>query len=184
MREATRRGFDRAPRRAILGDCAPWIWNTATELFPSAIRIADRYHVKERLCVIAKAIHGPADPQAKQWAKLRHDELDVENVDAILQALTEHSQSGEEARKGIDYFQNNRQRMRYVEFHAQGLCPSTGVVEAGCKVAIGERLKQSGMHWTVRGADAIIALRCARLSGRFEDESGPQSQDHFSPAIS
>jgi hypothetical protein len=36
-------------------------------------------------------------------------------------------------------------------------------------VAIGERLKQSGMHWTVRGADAIIALRCARLSGRFED---------------
>jgi hypothetical protein len=48
--------------------------------------------------------------------------------------------------------------MRYVEFHAQGLCTSTGVVEAGCKVAIGERLTQSGMHWTVRGADAIIAL--------------------------
>jgi hypothetical protein len=59
--------------------------------------------------------------------------------------------------------------MRYVKFHALGLCTSTGVVEAGCKVAIGERLKQSGMHWTVRGADAIIALRCARLSGRFED---------------
>ena len=59
--------------------------------------------------------------------------------------------------------------MKYVQFHAQGLCTSTGVVEAGCKVAIGERLKQSGMHWRVRGADAIIALRCAWLSGRFED---------------
>jgi hypothetical protein len=169
LREATRRGFDRAPRRAILGDCAAWIWNTATELFPSATQIADRYHVKERLCVIAKAIHGPVDPQAKQWAKLRHDELDIENIDAIIQALTEHSPTCAEARKGIDFFQNNRHRMRYVEFHAQGLCTSTGVVEAGCKVAIGERLKQSGMHWTVRGADAIIALRCARLSGRFED---------------
>jgi hypothetical protein len=98
-----------------------------------------------------------------------HDELDTENIDAILQALTEHSQICDEARKGIDYFNNNRHRMRYVEFHAQGLCTSTGVVEAGCKVAIGERLKQSGMHWTVRGADAIIALRCSRLSGRFED---------------
>jgi hypothetical protein len=140
LREATRRGFDRAARRAILGDC-----------------------------VIAKAIHGPADPQAQQWAKLRHDELDVENVDALIQALTEHSQKCEDARKGIDYFKNNRQPMRYVEFHAQGLCTSTGVVEAGCKMAIGERLKPSGMHWTVRGADAIIALRCARLSGRFED---------------
>ena len=25
------------------------------------------------------------------------------------------------------------------------------------------------MHWTVAGADAIIALRCCKLSGRFED---------------
>ena len=169
LRETTRRGFDRAARCAILGDLAPWIWNIATELFPSATQIADRYHVKERLGVIGKAIYGPAHSQAKQWAQLRHDELDVENVDAIIQALTEHSQSCEGARKGIEYFKNNRHRMRYVEFHAQGLCTSTGVVEAGCKVAIGQRLKQSGMHWTVRGANAIIALRCARLSGRFEE---------------
>ncbi len=59
--------------------------------------------------------------------------------------------------------------MRYPEFHAQGLCTSTGVVEAGCKVAIGTRLKRTGMHWTVAGANAIIALRCRTLSGRFED---------------
>jgi hypothetical protein len=59
-------------------------------LFPNATQIADRYHVKERLSTIAKAIHGPSDPQAKPWAKLRHDELDLENIDAIIQALTEH----------------------------------------------------------------------------------------------
>lgn len=50
-----------------------------------------------------------------------------------------------------------------------GLCTSTGVLEAGCGVAIGVRLKRSGMLWTVRGANAIIALRCAILSGRFAD---------------
>ena len=59
--------------------------------------------------------------------------------------------------------------MRYPEFRAQGLCVSSGVVEAGCKVAIGTRLKRAGMRWTVSGADAIIALRCCQLSGRFED---------------
>ena len=59
--------------------------------------------------------------------------------------------------------------MRYADFHAAGLCTSTGVVEAGCKTAIGTRLKRTGMHWTVAGADAIIALRCCKLSGRFED---------------
>ena len=41
--------------------------------------------------------------------------------------------------------------MCYPRFHDQGLCTSSGVVEAGCKVAIGTRLKRAGMHWTVRG---------------------------------
>ncbi|HUQ90316.1 MAG TPA: ISKra4 family transposase, partial [Bryobacteraceae bacterium] len=45
----------------------------------------------------------------------------------------------------------------------------SGVIEAGCKTLIGARLKQSGMFWTVEGANQIIALRCCRLSGKFED---------------
>lgn len=45
----------------------------------------------------------------------------------------------------------------------------TGVVEAGCKVVINARLKRAGMHRALRGANAIIALRCSKLSGRFED---------------
>ena len=59
--------------------------------------------------------------------------------------------------------------MRYPRFRAMGLCVSSGVVEAGCKHTIGARLKRAGMHWTVAGANAIIALRCCKLSGRFED---------------
>jgi hypothetical protein len=42
------------------------------------------------------------------------------------------------------------------------------VVEAGCKAVIGQRLKQSGMHWTAAGADAIITLRCAEASSQWE----------------
>ncbi len=59
--------------------------------------------------------------------------------------------------------------MRDAVFRAAGLCTSTGVVEAGCKVAIGTRLKRTGMYWTVRGAGAIVAQRCCKLSGRVED---------------
>jgi hypothetical protein len=80
-----------------------------------------------------------------------------------------HAESNDEARTCLDYVTRNQNRMRYPDFRAQGLCTSTGVVEAGCKVAIGTRLKRSGMHWTVAGADAIIALRCCKLSGRFEN---------------
>src|SRR2546429_2513885 len=64
---------------------------------------------------------------------------------------------------------SDSRRMRYPQFEKQGFCTSTGVVESGCKIVVGTRLKRAGMHWTVKGANAIIALRCSKLSGRFQD---------------
>ena len=168
-REATRRGFERAARRVVLGDGAQWIWNLASEHFPDAIQIVDRFHAKQHLSDVAKAIYGAGSDLGEQWATQRHDELDAGDIDAVLGALRVHSPTDDEARKCVDYVDGNRARMRYAEFRAAGLCTSTGVVEAGCKMAIGTRCKRAGMHWTVAGADAIIALRCCKLSGRFED---------------
>jgi hypothetical protein len=169
LREATRRGFDRAPRQVVLGDGAAWIWNVATEHFPDAIQIVDRFHAKQHLSDVGKAIYGPTSPLGRAWSKLRHDELDEGKLDDLRAALAAHAAVNDEARKCLGYVDANRDRMRYAEFRAAGLCTSTGVVEAGCKVAIGTRLKRTGMHWTVAGADAIIALRCCKLSARFED---------------
>lgn len=168
-REGRRRGFDQAVRRVVLGDGAPWIWNLADEQFPGAIQIVDLYHAKGHLWDVAKDIYGAGTNLAERWAKQRRDELDEGKIDDILTALQLHAHTNEEARKCLDYIVRNQSRMRYPEFRAQGLCVSTGVVEAGCKLAIGTRLKRAGMHWTVAGADAIIALRCCKLSGRFED---------------
>ena len=68
-----------------------------------------------------------------------------------------------------EYFARNAERMRYPKFRADHLFIGSGVIEAGCKTVIGSRLKKSGMFWTVRGANAIIALRCNRLSDKFQD---------------
>lgn len=169
VREARRRGFERAARRAVLGDGAKWIWNLADEHFPDAVQIVDLFHAKGYLSDVGKAIYGATSDLAQVWARERHEELDEGRLDELLRALSKHAAKNEEARKCGEYVERNRERMRYPEFRAQGLCTSTGVVEAGCKTAIGTRLKRAGMHWTVRGADAIIALRCCKLSGRFED---------------
>jgi Uncharacterised protein family (UPF0236) len=168
-REATRRRFCQAPRRVVLGDGAPWIWNIADEQFPEALQIVDRFHAKQHLSDLGKALYGPTNPRAVSWAKHRNEELDSGKFRALLTAIRRQIAHSEEARRCLHYLQTNRHRMRYPEFHAQGLCTSTGVVEAGCKVAIGTRLKRTGMHWTVRGANAIVALRCSKLSGRFQD---------------
>lgn len=168
LREATRRGFTEASRCVVLGDGSLWIWNTARELFPQATQILDRYHAKEVLHRTAQSICGRTG-EAKTWAETRCAELDDGKLHAIVHALRPHIASSAEASKCAHYVIHNRTRMRYPKFHAQGLCTSTGVLEAGCKVAIGTRLKRAGMHWTLNGANAIIALRCSKLSGRFED---------------
>lgn len=59
--------------------------------------------------------------------------------------------------------------MRYNRFGAEGLFVGSGIIEAGCKALIGQRLQQSGMHWSVSGANSIFTLRCILRSGRWED---------------
>jgi hypothetical protein len=169
LREATRRGFDQAQRRAVLGDGALWIWNLTEEHFPGATQILDLYHAKEHLSDVAKAVYGPGTDLAQAWTSQRHQDLEAGRLSAVVHALRLHAGAHEIARKCRDYVIRNRRRMRYPKFRALGLCVGSGVVEAGCKTVIGVRCKRAGMHWTVNGANAIIALRCCKLSGGFED---------------
>jgi len=142
-REARRRGFDAAERRVVLGDGAPWIWNVADELFPGATEVVDLSHARQHLSDVATAIYGPVGDLRRQWARERHDELDEGRLDDLLAALGVHARTNDEARRCLDHVTANASRMRYAEFRAQGLCVSSGVVEAGCKVAIGTRLKRA-----------------------------------------
>jgi hypothetical protein len=171
--EAVRRGVAQAVQGIVLGDGAPWIWGLAAEHFPGALQIVDLYHAREHLAALGKSLYGPASPAAKAWAAARATQLDAGEVEALVAVLRRlrpcAEPVAEAVRKTIDYFQTNAERMRYARFRRQGLFVGSGVVEAGCKTIVGHRLKQSGMRWTVRGANAIIALRCADLSGRWEE---------------
>ena len=169
LREARRRGFESAERQVVLGDGAAWIWNLAEEHFPDAIQIVDIFHAKEHLFETAKAIHGPGSDLAEAWGRQRRKELDEGRLDDLLAALAAHARTCEAARRDVGYFSRNRERMRYPAFRAKGLCVSTGVVEGACRNVVGTRLKRGGMHWSVNGANAILALRCAVLSNRFDD---------------
>jgi len=62
LREASRRPFTAAQRSVVIGDGALWIWNMAQELFPNAFQIVDRFHVKQTLSTVAKALYGATSP--------------------------------------------------------------------------------------------------------------------------
>jgi hypothetical protein len=90
-------------------------------------------------------------------------------VGALRSIDVTNPEVAEKLRIEADYFERNAERMRYPKFRRQHLFVGSGVIEAGCKTVIGSRLKQSGMFWTVRGGNAIIALRCCHFNQRFED---------------
>ena len=94
----------------------------------------------------------------------------IERLVGVLRAIKSgNTEVAEKIRTEADYLERNAERMRYPKFHRQHLFVGSGVIEAGCKTVIASRLKRSGMFWTVRGANAILALRCSHLNGRFED---------------
>ena len=101
------------------------------------------------------------------------DKLDHGRIGKLVTSLRQLRPAAPEVldlvRTEAGYFESNAERMGYPDFRRRGLLVGTGVMEAGCKTVVGSRLKQSGMFWTVRGANAIIALRCCQLSGEFDD---------------
>ena len=171
--EAWERGWNRAKKKVVLGDGAEWIWNLADQHFAGAIQIVDIWHAREHLWDLAAKLYPSDDKQRKTWAKKLIKKLNLGRVEALVSDLrnfpTRKVELRDTLRLEADYFERNAARMRYPKFRKQGLFYGSGVIEAACKTVIGSRLKQSGMFWTVRGANSIIALRCTRLSGKFED---------------
>jgi hypothetical protein len=172
--EAWKRGWSRAEKKVVMGDGAEWIWNLAEQHFPGAVQIVDLYHARQHLWDLARRLHPNDQMNQKAWMKIHQRRLlDKGKIEKLVVALrsivSTNPEVAEKIRVEADYFERNAERMRYPKFRRHHLFVGSGVIEAGCKTVIGSRLKQSGMFWTVRGANAIIALRCCHLNGRFED---------------
>jgi hypothetical protein len=169
--EGIRRGADHVRQLTILGDGAPWIWNIATAKFPEATQIVDLFHAREHLHGLARSLEFMLGDQKDDWLAARLEDLGYGDIDGICNAAREYPLAGvkkDELDTALGYFENNAPRMRYKWFRSRGLFVGSGAVESGCKAVIGQRLKQSGMHWTVAGASAITALRCQEASSQRE----------------
>jgi len=169
--EGIRRGADHVRQLTILGDGAAWIWNIAASRFPEATQIVDLYHARQHLHSLARCLEFMLNDRYGEWLQARLEDLDYGYIDGIEAAVHEFPLEGikkDEADKELGYFLNNAPRMRYHWYRSRGLFTGSGVVEAGCKSVIGQRLKQAGMHWTTGCADAIIAVRCREASSQWE----------------
>jgi len=171
--ETVRRGLNNAKQVVILGDAAEWIHSIKEEHFPGAIQIVDLYHAREHVAALCKYLFAEDERalvrhRIRWWTLL--DEGKVEKIARQAgQKLPLIPEACEKASKEIAFLEKHKEMMRYAEFRKRGFFVGSGVMEAGCKTVIGSRMKQSGMEWSLRGANAIISLRCVMKSGRLED---------------
>ncbi len=167
--EALRRGVNHAQKLVALTDGAAYNRTIIQQHFPNAIHIIDLYHAREHLHDLHHMLVPNDLRRLNRWLKW----LDVGQVTTLIndarRLLPRSGPRRKKAIKEIGYFSKNAHAMRYARFRAQGLFIGSGVIEAGCRTLIGRRLKQSGMFWSVRGANAIIASRCCQFSHRFDD---------------
>jgi hypothetical protein len=169
--EAAKCGANYAEDVAIIGDGAKWIWNIADDKFPFATQIVDMYHAKEHISDVLRTLFSNGS-EINKYKKTFYKLLErgkILSLVKLLAALPAHTEAQrEKVRVEYNYFTLNKHRMQYQKFRKRGLFVGSGVIEAACKNVIGKRLKQSGMFWSVSGANKIAALRCAILSGYFE----------------
>jgi hypothetical protein len=169
--EGIRRGADHVRQLTVIGDGAAWIWGIATAKFPEATQIVDLYHAREHLHSLTRSLEFMLLDRKDDWLAARLEDLDYGYIDGIEAAVREYPLEGvkkDEVDRELGYFLGNAPRMRYHWFRQCGLFVGSGVVESSCKTVISQRLKQSGMHWTIAGADSIIALRCREASSTWE----------------
>ena len=169
LRELAAAGYAPVDVGLCIGDGAEWLRRLYAEWFPDAVSIVDFFHAAEYLWAAAGARHGPGSDLAKRWATKLCRLLKAGRADQVLAALRKPGGGGDECAGAAGYIEQRRDRMRYDEYLAQGLPIGSGRAEAACKTIVGRRLKCTGMRWSVAGANPVPWVRCANLSGWFDD---------------
>ena len=136
-------------------------------------RIVDYYHACGYVQQLADALFGVGS-EAHSWAKKMRQVLKTKRggVSRVLKSASGLRRgrrlSGPVAdayAQAYGYLKKRTQWMQYQAYRRQKLPIGSGITEAGCKIVFTQRLKRSGMAWTIEGGQVIVDLRVIWLSG-------------------
>jgi hypothetical protein len=169
-------------KRVLLSDGAKDNWRLLHEVDQAcgpapqpSVEIVDVYHACDHLKEGCDAAWGESTPRSKaEFERLRTLLKEADNgAERVIRVLKYHrgrarGRKRERLEAQLTYFRNQRHRMHYAEYIRNDLPIASGVVEASCKTLVTQRLKQSGMAWTLAGGQAILTLRSLIQSDRWQ----------------
>lgn len=168
---AVRAGYGKIKEVVVIGDGAQWIWNMCEELFPDAVRILDFYHLSENVHNYARAIYPEDEVNRKKWVRQVLDAVTTGKVHQAIKLIEEKKDEkvSDNTVNLHTYIMNNQKRIDYKAYKDNGYCIGSGAIESANKMVIQQRMKQSGMRWSIHGGQYIAALRTKHESGLWND---------------
>jgi hypothetical protein len=143
------------------GERLKWAW------------VIDYYHACEYVYKMADALF-PSPKGAHAWARkmcrwLKNKPNGIYRVLHSAAAIRGRSIVARAKRKqyrtAYNYLRKRIGFLDYCQYRRDHLPIGSGVTEAACKTVFTQRLKQSGMTWTLEGGQWIVDLRVSYLSG-------------------
>lgn len=152
------------------------LWEAQRAYFPEAVGVLDLFHVMERLWAAAHCFHAEGSDAAEGFVADRLRGLLEGRVGHVIgglrQRMTKHQLTGSRRKalnSVITYLENNRAHMRYDDYLKAGYPIGSGVAEGACRHLVKDRMEQTGMRWTVSGAQALLHLRATYLNDQWDD---------------
>src|SRR3954447_11461385 len=152
------------------------LWEAQRVYFPEAVGILDLFHVLERLWAVAHCFHKEGSDEAKQFVEYRLRDLLQGRVGYVISGLRKRlrteklsGQRRKVVRSAVEDLANNREHLRYDEYLRAGYPIGSGVAEGACRHLVKDRLEQTGMRWTVEGAQAMLHVRALYLNDQWEE---------------
>jgi hypothetical protein len=152
------------------------LWDMQREHFSGAMGILDLFHVLERLWAVAHCFHKEGSESARKYVEERLRDLLQGRVGYVIAGLRRRLGGGKlggpkrkVVKAAVEYLANNREHMKYDEYLAAGYPIGSGVAEGACRHLVKDRLEQTGMRWTVEGAQAMLHVRALYLNDQWED---------------
>lgn len=152
------------------------LWDAQEAYFPEAVGVLDLFHVLERVWAVAHCFHKEGSDEAEQYVEERLRDLLQGRVGMVIEEFRRdmsrrrlRGARRKTVRSAIEYLENNREHMRYDEYLTAGYPIGSGVAEGACRHLVKDRMEQTGMRWTLGGAQAMLHVRALYLNDQWED---------------
>lgn len=164
----------------FLADGAPWIWDRIDWVVQRVglkkdrvVQVLDWCHAVHHVSLALEALGLKDEERQRRYRELRSllKKGRVYWVTAELSVLAEKQPPAAAVWTEIRFLEKHAAagHMKYGQFRQRGVPIGSGAIESAIRRVVNLRLKGNGMLWVEENAEAMLVLRAAALTDRWEE---------------